>query len=169
MGNDTVVIAVTILLGLVLMLLEIITPTFGVLFGLGLMSFAVAIWRGFAVDATLGWTLLIALLAAIPAYFVILVKFLPHSPLGRHIFLGKAPSAQNDAAPESPRLSELVGKQGRAETPLRPGGAVRIDGSRIMARAERGFIESGTTVTVIKAHGTDVVVRAAEAERKTLS
>lgn len=162
MDNEVIYIVMALLVGLVLMLLEIVTPTFGMLIGLAIISFAVAVWRGFVLHPSLGWTMLVALVVLVPAYLIIMVKVLPHSPLGRLLFLGKAPKATSEGAPESPMLTVLVGQQGIAETPLRPGGAVRIAGRRIMARAERGMISAGTTVKVIKAHGSDVVVRAVE-------
>jgi membrane-bound serine protease (ClpP class) len=163
-NTEIAIIVSALIVGLVLLLVEIITPTFGILIGIGIISFSVAVWRSFLVSEFLGWTMLIALGVLIPAYLVMVVKLLPRSPLGRLLFLGKAPKATSDAAPESPALSVLVGQQGVAETPLRPGGAVRVGGQRIMARAERGMIDAGTSVKIIKAHGHDVVVRPLENE-----
>lgn len=169
MDNDAAIIIAALLIGMVLMLLEIITPTFGGLIAAALIAFIVAILRGFDISNSLGWGLLIGVIIFIPVYLALVVKFLPGSPLGRLLFLGKAPDATSDAAPESPELSALVGQEGIAETPLRPGGAIRIDGRRIMARAERGMIDAGSKVKVIKAHGSDVVVRPMENQAQSSS
>ena len=56
--------------------------------------------------------------------------------------------------------SELVGKQGVALTDLRPAGVGRFDDERIDVVAEEGWLESGTTIQVVRAEGYRHVVRA---------
>lgn len=158
----TLTIIVLVISGLAFLLLEIITPMFGVLVGLGLMALSGAVWLAFTVSQLMGMLMLFAMVIVIPAYLVLVVKFLPRSPLGRRMFLGKAPEATAAATPEAPRHEVLVGKEGVAETPLRPSGAIRIDGQRVIATAETDMIEPGDTVKVIRAHGSNVVVRKAE-------
>jgi membrane-bound serine protease (ClpP class) len=104
----------------------------------------------------------IAVVFVIPAYMVLLVKLLPRSPLGRRIFLGRAPKAEAEATPEADRHESLVGQEGVAETTLRPSGAIRIGGRRVIATAETGLIEQGAAVRVVRAVGMNVVVRRAE-------
>jgi membrane-bound serine protease (ClpP class) len=58
----------------------------------------------------------------------------------------------------------LLGREGVAETLLRPSGAVRIDDRRIIASAESGLIEKGTAVKVVRVTGNDVVVRRIDAQ-----
>lgn len=148
-----------IVAGLLFLLLEILTPMFGVLVVLSVAAFGAAVWLCFTVSQMLGIGVLLALVFVIPAYLVLLVKLVPKSPLGKRLFLGRAPERPGTAAPEATVHSSMVGKEGVAETPLRPAGAVRIDGRRTIATAESGMIEKGATVRVVRAAGTNVVVR----------
>jgi len=157
--ETAMIIVVLLAAGLVFLLLEILTPMFGLLVGLGLTSFGGAVWLCFAVNSWLGIGVLLALVFAVPAYMTLLVKLLPKSPLGRRLFLGKAPEAGGDAAPEADEHRSMVGREGTAETPLRPSGAVRVDGRRVIASAETGMIEQGARVRVLRAVGNSLVVR----------
>jgi membrane-bound ClpP family serine protease len=53
----------------------------------------------------------------------------------------------------------LVGRHGRAVTPLRPAGAVEFDGRRVDAVSEGVFIDAGAWVRCIEANGIKIVVR----------
>lgn len=57
-------------------------------------------------------------------------------------------------------ISDLVGKEGTAISPLRPAGIARIDGRRIDVVASGRFIEKDTPVRVVETSGNRVVVRA---------
>ncbi len=89
------------------------------------------------------------------------VKLLPHSPLGRALVL----EAAIDGGPEQiiaggiPERDDLIGEEGEAITDLRPGGKIRIDGARHDAISERDFVPKGARVRVLRAEGTDLVVR----------
>lgn len=157
-------IIVLIVAGLAFFLLEIITPMFGLLVALGVAAFAAAAWLCFTISQILGLVVLVALIVVLPAYMVMLVKLLPKSPLGRRLFLGGAPDATGTGTPEAARHESLVGREGIAETTLRPSGAIRIDGHRVIATAETGLIEKGQAVRVIRAVGTNVIVRRATAD-----
>jgi membrane-bound ClpP family serine protease len=70
---------------------------------------------------------------------------------------GKAASAL------TARLAELVGRSGTAVTTLRPIGFVRIDGQRLDAIAEGGFITEGAAVDVIEVFEGQLKVREQQA------
>jgi len=55
-----------------------------------------------------------------------------------------------------------VGRTGMAETLLRPSGAIRVDGKRIIALSESGIITKGQPVKVVRAGGSNVIVRKAD-------
>lgn len=156
--SDAGMIAVCLLAGAVCFLLEVCTPSFGVLAFLGLASLGGAAVFGFRIHMLAGTLVILGCLIFMPVYLYFLVKLLPNTPLGKRLFLHAAPDATNDATPESSTLASLVGKAGMAETLLRPSGVVRIDGKRYDALAEHGMIEKGTTIRVLRAGGTDVVV-----------
>ncbi|MDY7011562.1 MAG: NfeD family protein [Planctomycetota bacterium] len=155
------IIIVLIIAALVLFLLEICTPTFGVLAAMGVAALVAAVWLCFTLSSVAGMVLLIILLVTVPIYLVFLVRFLPRTPLGRKLFLKKA-SDPSSATPEAEDNETLIGKTGLAESLLRPTGAIRIDGRRVIATAESGMIEKGEKVKVIRATGMNVVVRREE-------
>ena len=57
---------------------------------------------------------------------------------------------------------ELIGKTGTCLTGLRPAGTIIIDGERIDAVSEGGFVEPNEAVTVVMVEGTRIVVRPTE-------
>lgn len=61
------------------------------------------------------------------------------------------------------RFDHLRGKEGVAESVLRPSGMALIDGERVDVLADGQFIEPGTKIRVLLVEGTRVVVRAVEA------
>ena len=62
---------------------------------------------------------------------------------------------------DSPR-DELVGKEGVTITPLRPAGAVQINGQRLDVVTEGGFIPRGKMVQVVKVEDNRIVVKKAK-------
>lgn len=159
MGQTIAFIILFLVVGFILFLFELLTPSFGVFTALGLIAMGSAVYLAFTISPVLGIVLVVVLIFAIPTYFILLVKFLPGTKFGGKLFLRKPPDAAGGAAPEAEKHDALVGKTGTAETQLRPSGAIRIEGQRVIAVAESGIIEKGQTVKVIKAKGTNVVVR----------
>jgi len=166
MDQTQTVLAIIVLAaaGLVFLVLDLITPTFGILVGLGVVALGAAVWFCFTLSTELGLAAVVLLVIVIPAYLVLMVKLLPKSPLGRRLFLGSAPEATGTGTPEADKHESLVGREGVAETTLRPSGAIRIDGRRVIATAESGMIEQGQTVRVVRAAGSNVVVRPSQQE-----
>ncbi len=161
MGQTIAFIVLFLVVGFLLFLFELLTPSFGVFTALGLFAIGLAVYQAFTISPVLGIVLLVALIFAIPAYFILLVKTLPKGKFSGKLFLQKAPAAAGGGTPEAEDHQALVGKTGTAETQLRPSGAIRIEGQRVIAVAESGVIGKGQTVKVIKAKGTNVVVRPA--------
>jgi membrane-bound serine protease (ClpP class) len=160
--STALAIALTVLLvigSLVFVFFEIITPTFGPLAALGVASAVGAVAVAATVSRTAAVVLAIGLVVALPAYVILLVKLMPRLPLAKGLFLQKVPDATGAASPDAATLESLVGKEGLAETLLRPSGAVRVGGRRIIARAESGLIPKGSAVRIVSASGTDVIVR----------
>ena len=158
------IIALLILAGLVLLTLEMMTPMFGLFMGLGVGAFIAAITLAFMkVSPVLGFVLIVAIVVLVPLYMYLVARKLPEAPLSKKLFLARVPEMPpGTGTPEAAEQAELVGQTGLAETTLRPSGAVRIDGRRVIASAESGLIKQGTPVKVIRAAGMNVVVRAVE-------
>ncbi|MCK5114254.1 MAG: hypothetical protein KAR11_05780 [Phycisphaerae bacterium] len=160
--NDIAMIGILLGAAAVLMLLEIVTPSFGVLLVMAIGAIIGAAYYGFRISPLAGALVLLLGLMSIPLYLFMMMKILPKSPLGHLLFLRKPKDATAEGTPEVSKLQQLVGKTGIAETELRPSGKISVDGQRVVALAEHELIEKGQKVIVIKAGGTDVVVRKTE-------
>lgn len=66
--------------------------------------------------------------------------------------------ADADAA-EAARRAVLLGKQGTALTPLRPGGVAEIDGTRVEVETEGSFVAAGSAVRVVAMDRRRYIVR----------
>ncbi|MHC4561194.1 MAG: NfeD family protein [Planctomycetota bacterium] len=155
-------IVLLIVAAMAIALLEILTPSFGLLGALALACVGVAIYAAWEMDPIFGIVLLVATFVLAPVYLVFLIRWLPTTALGHRVFLKRTVAGTGEGAPEADALDAMIGKTGTAETLLRPSGAVRVDGKRIVALSESGIIRKGQAVTVIKAGLTNVIVRAAE-------
>ncbi|MDY0148736.1 MAG: NfeD family protein [Kiritimatiellia bacterium] len=93
---------------------------------------------------------------------LVLGRFLP-----RNRFVNRLALATSTAATEgytaADNSSALVGLTGTALTPLRPAGAARIDGQRRDVVTAGEFIEAGTPIQIVEAHGSRLVVGKAPA------
>ncbi|HUS48349.1 MAG TPA: NfeD family protein [Phycisphaerae bacterium] len=152
-------IVLLVLAALVLLLFELITPTFGMLAGLALAALVGAVWLTFGLSNVAGVVMIVAIVMGVPAYVLLLVKVLPRMPVGRKLFLGRRDKATGEGSPKTDAFQALVGKTGKTETMLRPAGMIRIDGQRISATAESGIIEKDQPVKIISAGTGNVVVR----------
>jgi membrane-bound serine protease (ClpP class) len=157
--SDILIIVFLILGGLALILAEIITTFFGTLSLGALACFIYAVYRGFQISPSVGISLIIALLIGLPIYVVYLVRWLPHTRLGRRLTLGELPAAKGPQATTEADPATLVGAEGQTLSNLRPSGTVRIGPRRLTARAESGFIPAGAAVKVVSATAFSVVVR----------
>ncbi len=160
--SDTSMIAMMLVVAAVMFLLEVCTPSFGILASMGVASLGLAIYYAFQINGLVGFLVVLGTLVGTPIYLYYMIKLLPNTPLGRRLFLQKAKDATKEATPEADELAELVGKTGVVESLLRPSGTIRIDGRRFVALAEHEMIDKGEKIVVIKAGGTDVIVRRAE-------
>lgn len=84
------------------------------------------------------------------------IKYFPQTKYGQKMILHEtlegAQSSRNASA-------ELIGREGSAQTVLRPSGMAVIDGKRLDVVAESGMIVAGSAIKVIAVEGTRVIVR----------
>jgi membrane-bound serine protease (ClpP class) len=152
--------------GVVLLVIDLIFIT-----GFGLAGFAgiVAIFAGLVMSMvgpgdtpqfiiqTTGRVLLSILLAL--AASLLLMRFLPRMPIGRRLVLETSLEAVQGC--ESPPASDhaLIGKTGKATTPLHPAGIAQIQDERIDVISEGELIDTGESIRVVRVDGNRVVVR----------
>lgn len=148
-----------LIVGILLLAIEIIVPG-GVLGALAVISLIGAVVTGFlAFGPQGGMVAAFAVLIAGTVILMLWIKVFPKTAVGRVLTL--RPDARGwksaDASQES-----LVGRDGVAQTRLRPGGIAVIDGRRTDVVCDTGFIESGARVKVVRVEGSRIIVRAAE-------
>lgn len=142
-------------LGIVLLILEIFIPG-GVVGSVGFVSMVSGLVLA-AYDTQQGLAALgIAVLATIVVTFV-LFKYFGFRGMWEKLILRD--TQQNEAGYVAPRdRRALQDKTGISLTPLRPAGVVKIDGERVDAVTEGGFIPAGRPIKVVYVEGTRVVV-----------
>jgi len=158
-------------LATVLIVAEIFIPSAGMLaIGMlcsliGAFYFAWSAWWPDQTNLFLGFVAFALVL--LPGAAIGALLILPRTRFGKRIFL-EAPDEQSvlPFAQEGLKLSALIGKQGKAVTPLMPGGLISVGRERLHAFTEGMFIESGAAVEIVKISGTRVVVREISAEQQ---
>lgn len=83
---------------------------------------------------------------------------MPRTGLGRAMVL----TSQTVGTSAKPGLHLLVGRRGRSLTPLRPSGAVEIDGESVDVVTDGQYVEAGRVVQVVRVEGARVVVELVE-------
>ncbi len=81
-------------------------------------------------------------------------KWIPHTRLGRQLFLAKEVEGKSNAG----LSDDLVGKTGEAVTPLKPTGLVLVDGQRYEAQSRDGYINAGEMLKVVAKDNFRIVV-----------
>ena len=148
--------------GLLLVVAEVLVPSFGLLGGLATISIISSIVLAWQHDPGLGATFLLAAVLSVPLVVAFGFKVLPHTPIGKKLILGGA--IDPDRAAVDHRDRGLEGQEGVALSPLRPSGVARIGGRRVdvVSRGER--IEEGARVRVLEVRANRVVVTRAREE-----
>ena len=145
------------LAGVLMIIVEILLPTVGLLAGLGvaamLYSMVLALGGDIGALAALGIALVISIVL-----FLLIVSRLPSSKLWNKIVLQK--SARTEEGYVSAMEEKgLIGKTGEVLTELRPAGTARIDGRPVDVISEGAFIQKGKRIVVLSVNGSRVVVR----------
>jgi membrane-bound serine protease (ClpP class) len=84
------------------------------------------------------------------------IKFFPQTGLGRSMILAKI---QTGASAPADRVKDWIGREGVAQTVLRPAGMALIDGQRLDVEAESGMIESGSPIRIVAVQKNRLVVK----------
>ena len=148
-------IALCLLLGAGLMILEIFLPGFG----LPGISGIVFIAAGVVLAAFHhGLLLAVVILLVVVALLALVVSWVMRSAAKgechSEIFL-----KEKDELHSRQDMQVLVGKQGRTTSVLRPAGIGDFDGVRLNVVTEGGFIERDMPIEIVSVDGTRIVVR----------
>jgi membrane-bound ClpP family serine protease len=160
MVGEILLIVVLTAASALFLIAEICTPIFGLLTVLSIGCLVGAVAFCFHLSQVAGIVAVVAALIGYPIFVIVAVRVIPRTGLGRRLVLSRGQAPPGDATPEAQGLRSLLGHEGVAETLMRPGGAIRVDGRRVIASAESGVILKGTAVKVVRVEGNNVVVRA---------
>lgn len=146
--------------GLVLIILEVIIPDFGLLGLLGIGSLAFGIYYTTGDFGIMVRDLSLALIVSIILIIVLIRKGYSISNLNKFVLSTSSKKAQEVEKAES-QAQIKVGMVGETLTPLRPSGKVSFnDQTRSYdVLSSGGHIARGTRVVIQEIHGTKIVVR----------
>jgi membrane-bound serine protease (ClpP class) len=135
-------------------ILEMLTPSMGgfTIAALGLAGSS--IYFAFKNAESFGYTMVAANIVMFPLSLWLGMYLMRRSPLIHRVEL----TGESQNSPDAPPLTHLLGQQGRALTPLRPGGAAMIGEAKVDVVTEGKFVDTGTEVKVIIVEGNRVVV-----------
>lgn len=148
---------------LLLVIVEVFVPSGG-LIAIGSAAAAIAgIVMLFRYNVTWGLVGMLMVIVLAPTMFAFALKVWPSTPIGRKMLGEKSIEERRAelaaAQRERDRMSALVGAEGIAMTDFRPIGVVIIDGERLDALSEIGFIRAGTKVRVTVIDSNQIKVR----------
>ncbi|EMI16271.1 Nodulation efficiency, NfeD [Rhodopirellula maiorica SM1] len=159
-----------LLLFYILLVLEFMIPTGGLVGIAAVVTIISALAVAFAHSVTAGITLLIIVALTTPLIFIAVIRVWPHTPIGRRI-LNRRPGEMNEGRAKrklanGTSLDEMVGHIGIAKTNLLPSGLVKVDDVRLDAVSLGMPIDAGQSIIVTKVEAGKVYVRPiSEAER----
>jgi len=162
---DTLTLAYGLIaVGLLLMASELMLPTHGILFGLGLGCVLVGVILSFGAGMSTGVATLTVMAIVVPLFLGVMLYVWPRTPLGKRMILRQP---DDDAAvanmPATLELERLRGRYGRTVSPLRPCGVVEFDGRRVDTMTDGEMIEPNHWVRCVDIKGGRVIVRAVAA------
>ena len=146
------------IIGIILLLIELCMPGFGVSGCTGILCFAaVIVMQAMTNSSTAAIIVSIVMGAIIVLLVALFIRSLNKGMLFRSPIVLKD-EINSEAVSNEEEGGSLVGKTGVVLTTLRPAGTVQIDGKRYYAKTEASFIEKGQTVTVVAAEGLNIIV-----------
>jgi membrane-bound serine protease (ClpP class) len=152
-----------LVLGFLLVVAEVLFPSFGLLSVGAMACFVISVWLAFKAGMFLGITFLVVCLVLVPLFVYLGFKYvLPRSFVGRQIIHSDLVSTDGEASGTDRDLTEFVGAEGVSRSYLRPAGVADINGQRVDVVTEGGMVDKGTRVRVIDVEGNRVVVRPIE-------
>ena len=152
------------IIGIVLIFAEFFLPG-GIagIIGLALIIGSILLAGGNVVN--MGISIFIALIVAILGMVIIVKFFGKKINMFNKMILMDATDTEHGYVSNVNRV-ELLGKLGKSMTPLRPSGTIMLEGERIDAVTEGGYVDAGKIVKVIKVEGSRIVVREAWEEEE---
>lgn len=156
-GNSNWTSLALFITGLTLLVVEGVVPGFGLpgVSGIILIIVGTVLAMNSVGMAIMSLSIAIILTTIVS---IILFKRGYRSELLNKIILNSSTEGERGYLSSTPR-KELLGKEGIALSGLRPAGFIDIDGQRLDALSEGGFISENDKVLVVKVEGSKIIVR----------
>ncbi|WP_245628031.1 NfeD family protein [Shouchella shacheensis] len=156
---------ILLVVGGILLGVEAFAPGFGIfgILGAGLVVGGL-LMASFSTTVMI-FSVAIAVVVTIAAAVVLFVYFGDRGPWKKLVLNEEFSSEKGYVSSETKR--ELVGKEGRALTKLRPAGTAIFGDERLDVVSEGGYIEQGSLLKIVYTSGSRVVVRALELAEST--
>ena len=162
MPDAGVLATILLIVGLFLLALELMIPSFGIIGILAAISLLISAWCAWQAwwgsSPGFFWTYAAFWLLGIPSVLGGVLYLLQNSRRGDHIVLKGPPAAAPPAVNES---GSLIGQHGQAASSLMPGGMVMLNDERFHAETRGMLIEAGERVEVIGMEGNRLIVKRA--------
>jgi len=149
---------VLLVLGLVFALVEILIPSLGLFTLLCCGSIVASVVIAFGEGATTGIVFIVASFVGLPVSVLLGFWVLRSTRFGSRILL-RSPDTRKTVDEIYADNTQLIGKKGITDTPLRPSGMATFDGNRTSVVTEGDMIEKGQPVEVIAVEGNRILVR----------
>jgi len=154
-------IILLLVVGIILVMMEILLPSGGLLGILSTGAIVGALVLAFREGTGVGFVFLGIAAVLAPAVIIIGFKIFPHTPVGRKMIL--KPEVETVAQRGSDGISgenclHLLNAVGRTVTPLRPSGIAEINGQRYSVITEGQLVDKDTNVVVVCVEGNSIVV-----------
>ena len=157
MPGDNLLVYIIFLLGILMLIIEVYVPDFGMIGGLGFIILGIALYMHLGDFGDVVLNLLLML-------FVGLITFIVPLQLGRNLTIGKGfvldTSFNKEKGYSSHKdLSYLEGQTGVAVTALRPVGRASFNNEYYEVISSEDMIQSGVSIYVTKVEGSRIFVR----------
>jgi membrane-bound serine protease (ClpP class) len=148
-----------LVLGFILLLIELFTPTFGVVGLSGIILIITGCYLAVTLHSVIaGITLSLSSLIIIIAS----IKLFPKTRIAKSMRLSLSQDKASGYNSADDSLKYFMGKEGVAVTILRPSGTAIIDGKKVDVITEGIFMPEGSKVRVMLVEGSRVVVKSVE-------
>jgi len=148
-----------LVLGLLLVFAEILIPSGGLIGVTALGVLGLGLWQAFGYSNELGVTVLLTEVVALPATAAGGFAAWSRTRQAGRVMLSPPTPDELDVSHSQRDLHLLIGRIGRAATPLYPSGHVLIEGDRLDGLSEDCLIPAGARVEVVRVRSGRVIVR----------
>ena len=149
--------AIILILGMILLIVEIFTPGFGIAGGSGL----VLLILGIVLTARNTFEVMVMvsiLIILVVVVILVILRSARRGTLSRKLILWSATSGEDGYQSTADRKS-MIGREGLVVTILRPAGTADFGGERLDVVSEGEYIQPGTRIRVVQVEGRRIVVK----------